>query len=1017
LPSGTLRTDNVCSSFKSLPAEGTYWGVSWNRESPFRATSLQAALAKGVLPGTIVEVDDRDGPLVEDLSLVNLRGEPGKPIVICSAGRPRALIRGRLRLTGAAYVALKSLAFEPAVADNSAEPWVAIEGQHVEINDCAVTGAPGGGLRLVGTGNVVRGGEVASCEGCGAVLHGTALVDGLRVVSCRYGGLRPEGDVLVSNCLLLHNRGPAVVAEATLRFYHNLVYDNAGGMILDACRSARVLNNIFANNYANFLLTCNDYEIRVQDGARAIQIDHNVYFRHPAKDKLLRGLPYAQGVDLTPLAADNPFGLRLRLVCGAGVSPAGKVGAGVSPAGKVVTSLSQKPWAEKFDRHSQCLDILQRFTGPNSYTRSYEDLFADFQQEDFRPRFTSPAVGHGVDLTDEVPTDIDSQPRSAKHPDIGPFAAPAAWWQDIDSGRATIVDGSVPLDAAGRDCGLGTLEKPFATVAKAAAFTRWGSRIYVKDAIYRHSAVQTTFSLGPDSVFSGFPGHRPAFSGSELIEAGRWEKAAPAGLYRIRDWHTFLGYNCRAHCWPEDYYGNMRLGGKDENVLSLSRNLAKLAEPFRPIRFLYLDRDTPQVLCDGVALQQAGGVLGLEDFSIGTASAWGRDPSHLRPGSFIVGRRDFLMSKAVGKPPLADGQQFSEGPNRDPEMNFRIDGHNTGFVSAFVARPAHAWRATHTYAGGDRLWKLDPAVTATLGKPETRLLKDGWRQVQSGKDSVCWVRQFALPVHELARFDGTLLARHEARLGRDQLPVYGWLQRQFETGDPALQAVLDNPFQDYLEVRLPAGVDPNRDGLSARCSSGRVEAVWRKAAAGEYSPGVNSPGLAMMSEFRTMEVGPTAEATAATAGENWQFGFLVPLGQSAPVLLMRMPGDVDPNAEDPWKFTVVDDCLYVYLPKGEPPAAHWIEAACNSDNYTAGVGGNSAFYDWQDAGLLRPDWPAIRVYRTDMDFGGGRRLRSGATAVPACKARGSRSIRATPAARRSTCWTRCDSTPATRPAG
>ncbi len=33
LPSGTLRTDNVCPPFKSLPAEGTYEGVARNRES------------------------------------------------------------------------------------------------------------------------------------------------------------------------------------------------------------------------------------------------------------------------------------------------------------------------------------------------------------------------------------------------------------------------------------------------------------------------------------------------------------------------------------------------------------------------------------------------------------------------------------------------------------------------------------------------------------------------------------------------------------------------------------------------------------------------------------------------------------------------------------------------------------------------------------------------------------------------------------------------------------------------
>ena len=70
-----------------------------------------------------------------------------------------------------------------------------------------------------------------------------------------------------------------------------------------------MLNNIFVNNYALALLGPEDVEISAN---RRAEIDYNVYFRHPGKDKLLRGLPYAQGVDLAPLAADNPFGLRLR---------------------------------------------------------------------------------------------------------------------------------------------------------------------------------------------------------------------------------------------------------------------------------------------------------------------------------------------------------------------------------------------------------------------------------------------------------------------------------------------------------------------------------------------------------------------------------------------------------------------------------------------------------------------------------------------------------------------------------
>lgn len=931
-------------------ASGTLWlAATLSAAEPDAA--WRETLAKGVAPGAVVNLDAQAGPHVGDVNALNLRGEPGQPIVIRGVGEGRAVIRGRLHLGGAAHVRLERLAFEALAADKPDVPWVRITGEHIELRDCVIQGAPGEGLRLEGPQNLVEGGEISACEGFGLVSRGSVRINGVRISACRLGGLRLSGDALLSNCRLLHNRGPAAHTfdGGTVRCFHNLVYGNGGGLILDACRSARVLNNLLVNNFAAVLLSEQDVELSVRDDA---QVDHNIYFRHPGKDKLLRGLPYAQGVDLSPLAAGNAFGLRLRI------------------GGQVVTQLTEQPWAGRFDPHSQVLDILQRLTGENTYTRCYEDLFGDFQQEDFRPRFTSPAVGRGLDLTAEVPADAAGQPRSAKHPDIGPYAAPAAWWADLDAGRATLVDGSVGLDAQGRDTGLGTPDKPFATLAKALAFARWGSRIYVKDSIYRHTAMQTSFSLGPDSLVSGFPGHRPAFSPSEFIASARWERLTPAGLHRLRDWHTFLGYNCRANSWTLDYYGNTRVGGAGENVTSLSRNLSQVGKPFRPIRYLTLDRDTPQVLLDGVALQQAGGVLGLEEFSIGTMSAWGRDTTHLRPGSFIVGRRDFLVSRAVGVSPLQSGQTFLEGPNRDPEFNYRIAGRPAGYVSAFVMRPAALWQARHTYPGGDRLWQLDSAVMAKLGQSETRLLREQWQQVTANKDSACWVRQFALPVSELKLADGKVLQRLPGNQPREQLPLHGWLQRQYQTGDSALAAVLENPYQDYLEVRLPLGVDPNQMGLNASYFSGRVEAVWRKSVPGEYDPGVNRPGLAMLSAFRTLEAGATAAATFASATQAWQFGCLVLLGESTPTLLMRMPADVDPNSEDPWKFTVVDDCLYVQLPQGESPAGHAIEVACSGGSYvTAPVGNNSYFGDWQDAGPLRPDWPAVRVYRTELDFG------------------------------------------------
>ncbi len=235
----------------------TYQSITALHGTQGPRTSLRAALANGALPGTIIEVHDGDGPLVEDLSLADLRGEPQKPIVICGAGRNRAIMRGRLHLTGAAYVVLKSLAFEPVVAGKSAEPCLAIEGEHVQIVDCAITGSPADGIGLMGADNSISSGEVTACEGYGIVLAGSARVSGLQVVSCRRGGVSVVGDALVSNCLILHNRGPALEGSSgsNLRFYHNLVYDNGGGLMLDGCAAARVLNNFFVNNYAATLLS------------------------------------------------------------------------------------------------------------------------------------------------------------------------------------------------------------------------------------------------------------------------------------------------------------------------------------------------------------------------------------------------------------------------------------------------------------------------------------------------------------------------------------------------------------------------------------------------------------------------------------------------------------------------------------------------------------------------------------------------------------------------------------------
>ena len=97
---------------------------------PCKSTAaLETTLAQGLKPGAVVEVDDRGGPLVGDVSLGNLRGALGKPIVICGPRDHRAVIRGRGRFTGAAYLVLQRLAFEPEVAGNSAGPWLERRGR------------------------------------------------------------------------------------------------------------------------------------------------------------------------------------------------------------------------------------------------------------------------------------------------------------------------------------------------------------------------------------------------------------------------------------------------------------------------------------------------------------------------------------------------------------------------------------------------------------------------------------------------------------------------------------------------------------------------------------------------------------------------------------------------------------------------------------------------------------------------------------------------------------------------
>ena len=141
-------------------------------------------------------------------------GQPGKPVVIRGVGEGRAVIRGRFKLTGAAYVVLERLAFEPDVADRTDEPWVDIAGEHIVLRDCSIRGAPSDGLRLVGADNAVVDGEISACEGTAlfsAARHELILFASPRVV---HGGLRQSPEKRWSaTVLLLHNRGPALISE------------------------------------------------------------------------------------------------------------------------------------------------------------------------------------------------------------------------------------------------------------------------------------------------------------------------------------------------------------------------------------------------------------------------------------------------------------------------------------------------------------------------------------------------------------------------------------------------------------------------------------------------------------------------------------------------------------------------------------------------------------------------------------------------------------------------------------
>ena len=68
-------------------------------------------------------------------------------------------------------------------------------------------------------------------------------------------------------------------------------------------------------------------------------------------------------------------------------------------------------------------------------------------------------------------------------------------------------------------------------------------------------------------------------------------------------------------------------------------------------------------------------------------------------------------------------------------------------------------------------------------------------------------------------------------------------------------------------------------------------------------------------------------------------------------------------------FLWIHELPAIIAKKRNHPQHHAIEAACGGVNCAVAGWGNSSYGDWEPAGLLRPDWPAVPVYRTALDFG------------------------------------------------
>jgi hypothetical protein len=114
------------------------------------------------------------------------------------------------------------------------------------------------------------------------------------------------------------------------------------------------------------------------------------------------------------------------------------------------------------------------------------------------------------------------------------------------------------------DDGPGTGERPWKTIAKAAASVRPGDQVMIRDGVYREAVVvKASGTAQAPIVFKASPGVQVMITGADRLVG--WQKAADGRPVYLSSWaHHFLGGRYMAH--PDDEYH--RLIGRCEQVMA-----------------------------------------------------------------------------------------------------------------------------------------------------------------------------------------------------------------------------------------------------------------------------------------------------------------------------------------------------------------------------------------------------------------------------------------------------------------